>query len=300
MRYHIVVNPVAGRRTAVPLAERISAGLDAAGVETSVYVTSQAGNATDHLNGLERDACDRVVVVGGDGTLHEVVNSRPEGLPWPVGIVPMGTANLVGRELHMPLDRKAPLLTKRLLGSEPWPVDLLKIAHADGQEERAIANVGVGLDAEIVQAIARLRAGSSGSGSYASWIRPIWGTVQTFRFPRLRVTIDGRRTYNAAACVVQNAYNYGGVFRLSPHAALDSGRLDVTLIRARTKRDLIRVLLGALTRRVQRFNDVKIVRGTHVALRCGRSVHLQADGDPAGTTDAEIEVLPKAVELLRA
>ncbi len=300
MRYHFVVNPAAGRRTALPLVEQITAGLETAGMRTSVHVTSHAGCAAEHVGSLAEDACDRLVVVGGDGTLHEVVNSPRETLPWPVGIVPMGTANLVGRELHMPLNRRAGPITERLLAGTPWEVDLARIRRTDGTVEHAIANVGAGLDAEIVNAISSLRSGASSSGGYIKWIPTIWGTVQAFRFPRLRVTVDGRRTFAAAACIVQNAHNYGGVFRLSPEAALDSGKLDVTLIRATTNRDLVRVVMGALARRIQRFTDVKIVRAEHVLLRCGRHVHLQADGDPAGTTDVEIAVVPKALRLLRA
>ncbi len=300
MRYHFVVNPAAGRRTAVPLADEISAGLRAAGVETTRYVTTSAGDAKAHVAGLAADACDRLVGVGGDGTLHELINGRGEGTPWPVGIVPMGTANLVGRELRMPLSRRADRITERLLASAPWDVDLLRVTQSDGTVEHALANVGAGLDAEIVHAISDVRSGSSGSGGYTRWLGPIWGAVSTFRFPAMRVTIDGQRTFAAAACIVQNAHNYGGVFRLSPRAALDSGKLDVTLIRARTKRDLMRVLAGALTRRIETFNDVKIVRGEHVRMRCSRRVRLQADGDPAGRTDAEIRVLPGAVQLLRA
>jgi len=300
VKYHFVVNPVAGRRTAVPLVEQIGAALRAAGQDVSVHVTARAGGATEHIRALTESHCDRLVVVGGDGTLHEVVNGIGAPLPWPVGIVPMGTANLVGRELHMPLNRQAGMLAKRLLGSAPWSVDLIRITHADGRREFAVANVGAGLDAEIVRAIAHLRAGAAGSGSYASWIRPILATVGAFRFPRLRVTVDGRRTFAAAACVVQNAHNYGGLLRLSPEAALDSGKLDVTLIRARTKRDLLRILTGALARRVPRFHDVKIVRAERVELQCGRRVYLQADGDPAGSTDATLEIVPKAMRLLRA
>lgn len=300
MKYHFVVNPAAGRRTALPLVEEISAGLRAAGAETSSHVTTQAGGAADHVGSLAEEDCDRLVVVGGDGTLHEVVNGS-RGLPrWPVGIVPMGTANLVGRELGMPLGRRADAVTRGLLASSPWEVDLIRVTRAGGRVEHAVANVGAGLDAEIVNTIAELRSGASGSGGYMQWIPSIWATVQRFRFPRLSVTIDGRRTFAAAACIVQNAHNYGGLFRLSPDAALDSGKLDVALIRARTKRDLLRVVMGALARRVQRFNDVKIVRAEHVLLRCPRTVHLQADGDPAGTTDAAIAVVPKAMRLLRA
>jgi len=304
MRYHFVVNPVAGRRAALPLAERVRVLLHEAGAETTCYVTTEAGDASRHVAGLAPAALDRLVVVGGDGTLREVVNAQAEPPPWPVGLVPMGTANLVARELRMPRGRNARRLAARLLASEAWRVDLLRITRPSGAAEFALANLGAGLDAEIVHATSEVRAeavglGAGSAGGYARWAAPIWGAVRDFRFPRMRVTVDGRRSYAAAACIVQNAHNYGGVFRLSREAALDTGRLEVTLIRARTKRDLVRVLAGALARRIDTFSDVKIVTGARVSLRCARPVKLQADGDPAGTTDADIALLPGAMRLLR-
>ena len=116
----------------------------------------------------------------------------------------------------------------------------------------------------------------------------------------LRVTVDGQRTYAAAACVVQTAYNYGGIFELAPQAALDSGALNIMLIRARTNRDLFRILFSSWTRRLAHQKDVILLTGQHVRLEATRSVRLQADGDPAGSTDVEIELRPKSLTLLRA
>lgn len=298
MRFHFVVNPAAGRRMALPLVDSVTALLRAAGAETTRYVTQAAGDAAAHVATLADDHADRVVVVGGDGTLREVVNARPPPLPWPVGIVPMGTANLVGREVRMPLDHRAARIARGLLEGEPWRVDLLRMRRQDGGIDHAVANVGIGLDAEVVHAVSRMRAG--GSGGYKRWVRPMWDTLRTFTFPRLRVTVDDRITYAAAAVIVQNAHNYGGIFELSPDAALDSGALDVLLVRARTNRDLFRILFGAWTHRVQRFNDVKILRGSRVRLRSMTRAPVQADGDPAGHTDLEVDLVPGGLTLLRA
>lgn len=299
MRYHFVVNPVAGRGTSVALIGAVAEALRAAGDEVTSYVTTAAGDAGRHAGELEEDALDRLVVVGGDGTLREIINGR-DVIPWPVGIVPMGTANIIAREARMPLDRKAAHLAQALRKATPWQVDLIVLKRGAEGEERALANVGAGVDADIVHTISALRASADGAGGYSRWVRPMWRTLCSFSFPRLRVTVDGRRTYAAAACTVQNARNYGGVFELSPDAALDSGGLEVVLLRARTNRDLFRILFASWFRRAPLQNDVQIISGRHVRIESTEPVRLQADGDPAGRTDVELELLPGALTLLRA
>ncbi len=298
MHFHFVVNPAAGRQQALPLVEAITKALEAGGAKATRYVTTAAGDGAEHVRTLAADACDRLVVVGGDGTLREVVNARALPLPWPVGIVPMGTANIVGREVRMPLDQRAPRMAAGLLASEPWTVDVIQLTRADGTLERAVANAGVGLDAEIVRAVSEVRDG--GSGGYKRWIRPIIDSFSSFRFPKLRVTVDDHITYAAGAVIVQNARNYGGVFELSPDARLDSGSLDVMIIRARTNRALFGILFSAWTKRAPRNKDVKFVRGQRVSLRSSKQAPVQADGDPAGWTDVDLELLPGGLTLLRA
>src|SRR5262245_4663041 len=82
-------------RVRVPaLVEALARRLSAAGATATSRLTKAAGDAKAHVAGLSTDAADRLVIVGGDGTLHEAVNGRPPPLPWPVAIVPVGTANL--------------------------------------------------------------------------------------------------------------------------------------------------------------------------------------------------------------
>ncbi|MDF1699843.1 MAG: diacylglycerol kinase family protein [Planctomycetota bacterium] len=298
MHFHFVINPAAGRGHAAPLGEAVVAALQAAGAEATSYVTQAAGDGAAHVRDLAPDACDRLIVIGGDGTLREVVNARAETPPWPVGIVPMGTANVVGRELRMPLDRQAPTIAASLLAGEPWSVDVMRLTRSDGTVEHAIANTGIGLDADVVHAVSRVRAG--GPGGYLRWVGPIIETLSTFRFPVLRVTVDDHVTYAAGACIVQNARNYGGVFALSPTAALDSGSMDVMLIRSRTHRSLFGILFSALLRRVRKNHDVRIVAAQQVRFASSSTALVQADGDPAGTTDLRVELIPGGLTLLRA
>ncbi len=295
--YHFVVNPVAGRKDRRPLVDRIATILEARGARVTQYVTAAAGDAVAHVKTLEPGDADRLVVVGGDGTLNEVVNARAAPPPWPVAVLPVGTANLVARELGMPLSLDTEETAACLFDAKPWQVGLMEMRRGE-TSKLAVAAVGVGLDGEIVRTISDLRA-EEGSSGYRQWVRPIWKTLREYRFPKVTVTVDDHRTYVASSCIVQNAHSYGGLFEMSPSAQMGSDVFDITLIRARTHRDLFRVLFGSWTRTVSGYKDVKILSGTNVRIHSPRPLAVQADGDPAGETDIELRYLPDAMEMLR-
>src|SRR5262245_64443775 len=125
MRVHIIANPTAGRGRTPRLVAALDAALRARGATVTTYLTAGTGDATTHARTLDPASIDRLAVVGGDGTLHEVVNGKPVPLPWPVAVVPVGTANLVARDVGMPLAPKAEAHARVILEGEPWTVDLL-------------------------------------------------------------------------------------------------------------------------------------------------------------------------------
>jgi diacylglycerol kinase family enzyme len=299
MRLHLVVNPVAGRNRAAPLAAAVAARLEALGAEADVFFTRGPGDAARHVAALTPDACERLVVVGGDGTLREVVNARPLPLPWPVGLVPMGTANVVGRELGMPLGSDEERHARALLAALPWRVGVLELERPGRPRELAVANVGAGLDAAIVRAVAAERTRRAGLGGYAVWVRPILASVRVWAFPPLTVRLDGGRALEARAVVVQGAHSYGGLFELAPDAALDADLLRVSLIDAPTRRDLLRLLARAAVRHASRDHHLHTFRARTVTIEAAAPLPLQADGDPAGDTPLTVTLRRDALTLLR-
>jgi diacylglycerol kinase family enzyme len=217
-------------------------------------------------------------------------------------MLPVGTANLVSREVALPLTREADVLFEGIVRALPWTVGLLEIHRAGALPERAVATVGAGLDGEIVHRVARARAGAStpGAGGYRRWVGPITGALGGGRFPLVEATLDGRRTYRGTAVVLQHARAYGGVFSITPDARLDSDVIDVVVVRSRSRRDLLRLLVGAWRSRLSRYHDVVHRRATEVWIRARDPVSVQADGDPAGTTDLFVRLLPRSLTLLRA
>jgi diacylglycerol kinase family enzyme len=272
--------------------EALRERLAAAGAAVTTHRTSGPGDARTHVAGLAPDAIDRLVVVGGDGTLHEVVNALPPPLPWPVALVPVGTANLVARDAGLPLRGSPERFARIALEGRRWPVDLLETDRG-----LVLAVAGVGLDAEIVAAVARARRGQA--GGYLRWVRPIAKAFLDYEPPDLEVVVDDGPAVRGGAVVVQNTLCYGGLFTLHPRARLDDGRLDVVVFVQASRRDWFRVVAEAFTGRLAKDRGVRLLSGTRVVVRSARPAPVQMDGDPAAATPLAARVLPGALTLLR-
>ena len=291
MHVHLVANPAAGRARVPAFLERLESALARKGARVTVHTTRGPGDARAHVAALDAASIDRLVVVGGDGTLHEVVASR-DVLPWPVALVPFGTANLVGRDCGVPLRGDVELRADAVLSAHERRVDLLETDRS-----RALAVVGVGLDAEVVEAVARVRGLSS--GGYARWVMPLARTLSAYEPPRLLVSVDGGDEVEAGAVILQNTLCYGGLFTLSPDASMDDGMMDVVAIRRGRRRDYLRTLLRAYSGNVKSDRGVRILRGREATVRSAAAEALvQVDGDPAGTTPLHVRVLPGALRLV--
>jgi diacylglycerol kinase (ATP) len=299
MHFYLLENPAAGRGKARAFLDGVTRALVAAGQRVTTYGGRSAPDVVAHVNTLGAGDLDVLVVVGGDGTLRTVVGARDGAPPWPVGVIPVGTANLVARELGTFPPTTPEALAARLQRGRAWTVDLLEMRRGEGPPERALAVVSIGVDGTLVHEVANARRRARGRGGYDKWLAPGLGVVRAFRPPPLEVQVDSAPPRTCAAVVIQNAHCYGGLFTLSPAARLDSGQAEVVLLDAQSPRDLVRLVVAAGLGRIHRDRQVKILRGARVRLRAPAPVHVQADGDPAGTTDVDVRVLPAAMRLWR-
>jgi diacylglycerol kinase (ATP) len=291
VRVHLVANPTAGRGRVPEHVRRLAERLARAGASVTTHLTAGAGDARRHVSSLAREAVDRLVVVGGDGTLNEVVNAFPPPFPWPVVVVPFGTANLVARDAGMPSARATESIARAVLEGRGWAVDVLETDRG-----RAVASVGVGIDAEIVRAASAARRGRS--GGYGRWLGPIASTFVGHVAPGIEASVDGGPPIAGAAVMVQNTRCYGGMFTLCPDARMDDGLLHVFVIRRAHARDWFRVVLAAYLGVASRMRDVTVASGRTVEIRSTPSTAVQVDGDPAGETPVTVRVLPGALTLV--
>lgn len=296
----VVFHEGAGRGGAARLAAAVCARLAADGWAVDAPIrTEYAGHAEfDLAPRLARDA-GRIVVVGGDGTMREVCSGLGEhATDTEVAMVPTGNANVIARELGIPLSPRAAV--EAAASATTRPIDLGVVRGIEGActERSFLAMVEAGYGARVVHAVSAVRSGGL-AFLYRLWgdaVYAVVGTVELFRGgdPRVRVEVDGRNGEAAASgVVVANAATYAKGWSMTPDARIDSGRLECAARIRSSPAAILRQVRASRARRAVGDGSVTYRGGVRVVLESDAPFRVQVDGDPAGTS-RRVEVERKA------
>lgn len=283
----VIVNPARVQNPS-HLRTVIDAELAARGHPSAHYLSTTvadpgAGQARTALD----DGAGLILVAGGDGTLRMVLGAvRGSGVP--VGVLPVGTGNLLARNLRLPL-RLEPAVRQALDGT-PRPLDLIHHHNSEG-EGFAVVMAGMGADAAVV-ADTNPRLKRLGSLGYV-----LAGRRHVRARPTpTRVTVDGQTLVRAASLVeVGNLGELRQGVQLFPDADSSDGVLNVLVAAPRHSGDVVRMMAGVLARS-SRIPYVDRISGRNILVECEEAVPCQVDGDYLGAVKSmRFDVLPAAV-----
>lgn len=283
-RVDVVYNPKSGRGRAPALAERLARVLDDRRLQTRRFTIGEFLSHPTHPG--EQDC---IVTLGGDGTVRAIVEgliARNRSPLTPVAILAMGTANLLSQHLRLPWNETTglPLLADAVVAGHVRTMD---VATANGAPFLLMCSAG--FDAQVVHEVAARRSGPITMLHYL----PALGRSALKLDPRpVRVVVDGRTVFadEPALVVVANAAEYGAGFLIAPSAVSDDGLLDVTVFRASTHDQLLKIALHAVTGQIEEGAAVR-TRGRAVQI-LGDGIPAQIDGEAFGHTPVEIGLLP--------
>ena len=246
----------------------------------------------------------RIVCVGGDGTLNEVVNGffdetgpiRKDAL---LGFVPNGTGCDFCRSVPIPSGVRASLETIR--EGHVRKIDLGRIRfrnHQGGTTTRYFHNIAsFGLGGEVVDRVNRT---SKACGPFFSFI---WGTIVslfTYEKKRIRLKVDDgdERTVDVFNIAVANGRYHGGGMLVAPDAVMDDGLFHVTVIGAMILPLVFWHLPKLYTGKIKSIRQVSMQTGRMVTAASEQRVLLDIDGEQPGTLPAEMEIVPEAISII--
>jgi YegS/Rv2252/BmrU family lipid kinase len=283
----LVGNPISGGGRARRLAGRLARSLERRGHAVEMHLTGAAGEARRRAERIEKQL-DRLVVVGGDGTLNEVLNGLEDPTAVPLCQLATGTANILAHDLKLP--RRPEALAALLERGVERRLDLGLI-----EKHRFLMLVSAGFDAMVTEEIRRTRSGKLG---YARYLAPIARVLRSYRPPAVRVRVDRRAPVSGELVVVSNTRNYGGLFTLADRARCDSGELDVCVLARAAIPDLLRTAARGLAGGISRQRGVIYLTGREISIEGDERVPVQVDGDYFGRTPAQIRLEPSRVRFI--
>lgn len=286
--YLFIVNPVSGRGKAARVVPELEGILKERDVRYQIAHTEFPRHA-EELARQAGDAFDVLVVVGGDGTLNEVLNGCI-GKSCAVGILPVGSGNDFVRAI--PISAGLQPALDILLTDHRKKIDLARV------NERIYHNgVGIGFDAQAVH-----------TGNQVKWLRgnaiylyAVFHTLLHFKPSEVTLKFNGQ-TYSRNYFImnIANGVALGGGFRLTPDALLDDGFLDLCLVRDMPLPGILRNLLKVYKGRHKDDPRVEMYRTKQISIESEEGFAVHADGEllSLNMKKVDIKILPKAIELV--
>ena len=267
------------------------------GLDGDALISERPGQLTTLAADAVAGGATRLVVVGGDGSVNEVVNGIADAHGVELAVIPRGTGWDFVRTFDIPRNLDA-AVDVALTGSVR-EIDLGAVTYRTwgGEDARSIfANVAsAGISGAIAQ---RANESSKALGGKVSYY---WATLAVFvgwQTGEMRVTVDGEsRNGKMIDAVVCNGRYLGGGMMMCPEAEPDDGVFDVLLIGDVTKRDLLLVLPKTYKGNHLPHPRLELLRGKVVTVESAEPLPIELDGEQPGTTPARFEVLPRALRL---
>jgi YegS/Rv2252/BmrU family lipid kinase len=288
VRIGLVCNPVAGGGKAGRQIEAVRALLEEEGCEVVEAITERAADAIGIVRGLVATV-ERVVVMGGDGTVNEVANA----LAWsgvPMAVIPVGTINVLALELDIPfrLEEAVGVAIRGAVRS----LDLGKVG-----DRYFVLMAGAGLDALTIREL------SPEAKRRYSELAFVWTGLRAYirhPLPDFTVIIDGEEQV-ANFAVIGNSHYYGGRFGVTNHADPADGLLDVLTYAGRGFPNVAAFWAGLPLGLQEHHPDVRYARGEVVELvpmGADDVVWVQADGEIIGRLPVRAEIQSSALRVV--
>ncbi len=217
--YHIISNPKAGKRKSKKALRIVEEIFQAKGVEYQIYETKAVGDGKVIAQKLSEEGATDFIVVGGDGTINEVLNGLKEPEKCRLGIIPAGTGNDFADAARIPMDTEKAVLN--ILEGEAKETDYLTFGDV-----RCMNIGGLGIDVDVLERCQR--------GKMRGKLKYIMSLVTSlFKFKGVRVSIEENgemKERNALLVACCNGTKFGGGIKICPDAKIDDGKMDVMIV----------------------------------------------------------------------
>ena len=303
-KWFVVVNPISGSGKGLDDFPLISKLLRDNNIKCEAVFTEHKCHATQLTVSAINAGYRHIIVVGGDGTLLEVVyglfiQKEVEPHEVTVAVIAVGIGNDWIRMFGLPTRYAEAIRAIKEGYSFLQDVAAVEYEESMYKQVRYVANVaGVGFDAAVIRRMQHSnKKGKLGASAY---LFALIRTYFKYKSTGVKLWIDGRLVYNHllfSIAIGVGRYNGGGIQQL-PEAVVDDGLLDLTLIRPLHWWNIIFRLKRLFNGSIYTIGHVVHAQGKHVRIESSPEICLEVDGELLGNTPIEIRNIPRAVRVV--
>ena len=292
MKICIIINPNSGKKKALKIFQSIKPLLNQKKIHYDLYTTNYSGHAINIVSELTIKKYNGLIMIGGDGTFHEIVNglmNRKDQKKIPIGIIPGGSGNSFLYDLY-----QDPLIAlKEIINFKKRSIDIIEV-KTKNKLLYSINLVGWGLITDVGQNAEKHRWLGTSRYTLISLIEIIKNKTR-----KAKLIINKKEYSNAFTFIIAcNTKHIGKGMYMAPKANVSDGLLDLVIVRGNLSRTRLFKTLP------------KLFKGTHIS-DSNVSYHqvsnfslitkdcnlLNIDGELKGETPIDVKVIPSAIEI---
>lgn len=264
-----IINPKSGTQEKQVIPEKINKLIDHSKFISTFFFTTCPGHATEITSQLISEGYDRIIAVGGDGTVNEVAKAMVDTHK-AFGIIPCGSGNGLARFLKIPLKLEEAIELQNR-GTR------MSIDYGRINDNPFFCTCGVGFDAHIGNRFAK----STKRGLW-TYIKETFNAYFSYKPKKYTIKIDGEKIKTRAFLItVANAGQYGNDAYIAPHADICDGMLDLCILNPFPMRKALGLGFRLFNKTIDKSEFVKVVKGSVITIKRKKEGEVHLDGEPA-------------------
>jgi diacylglycerol kinase (ATP) len=284
-----IVNPKSAEKLNSDIRELVAEKLKKQKKPYHLYFSKKKDGPKDIDRLIEKHKPSVVVAVGGDGTIN-LIGPQLAGSDITMGIIPMGSANGLARNLDIPNDFSKALSI--VLQGKTKPMDVIRI----NRDYYCLHLSDIGINARIVKRFEK--EGSKGLAGYGKqFFKEMFSKNGSFKF-----TLDAEgahRRSKAEMLVIANAQKYGTGAQINPNGKIDDGLFELVIIKSYPWWHIFPITLKFFTGHLHTLENVEILSASWAKIHLKKPTTLQVDGEVMDKVqNIEIDILPKALKVI--
>ncbi|MCF6138330.1 diacylglycerol/lipid kinase family protein [Pseudalkalibacillus berkeleyi] len=304
-----IINPKAGNDKGERVWKKVKKELMKRDIMYRSFFTQRPGHAKDlaqQMCHMHHENMKGIVSVGGDGTIHEVINGMGQYMNIPVGFISAGSGNDFARGFNLsrsPLHALNYILSSKFERSRSYDLGEFRLSARKHKPNYFSSSIGIGFDGEVAKQTNESKykglLNKVGLGSL-SYIFTLLNLSFKYKPFTLQIRVDNKRYVfdDVWLIATTNIKYYGGGMKICPEARPNDGQFDICVVHNLSRKKLFflfgTVFLGLHTK----MKEVTLLKGRDIEVIPDKPVTMHADGEVIGTSPISIKVLPKQIKVI--